>query len=406
MRRFVWLFSILVAGAGIRAARAQTSEEPTSRAPAAQASEEQNASAAPAPQPPPYTVSGYVEAFYQWNFNRPHTDITNYRAFDNRHATSTLANVALDAQWDYQDLIGRLTVQIGHTPSTYYMSEPQREGTAGANSSDASLWRYLQQAYAGYRFFDRLTVATGIFLSPTGPESLAIKDSWNWSRANLFFGLPFYHTGARASYTLTPTWTATLAAYNGWNSVVDSNREKSLAAQLTYAQPQLTASLLYFGGVERARAAPEGLPWRHMTELHATASITPRLSLMGHVNAGVERTRFGSARWAAMAAYARVQLLAPLFLAMRGDFFREHTPQNARGRASPVFWPVDWVSSLTTTLDYRPHARASFRAEFRHDRAAGPMFFGDERATSDATSMAPPTRRRQNTVTLGVTSWF
>ena len=405
MRRLQWLLTVLAASASAASTSAQAPDEQT---PAAQTPDEQTTTQAASTgvAPAPYTLSGYVEAFYQWNFNRPFNDITNYRAFDNRHSTFTLANVALDAQWDYQNLIGRLTLQIGHTPSTYYMAEPVREGSSGANASDLTLWKYLQQAYAGYRFFDRLTVATGIFLSPTGPEALAIKDSWNWSRANLFFGLPFYHTGARASYALTDAWSITLAAYNGWNSVVDNNREKSLAAQITFTRPKLAASLLYFGGVERARGALEGQPWRHMTEAHATATITSWLSLIGHVNAGVERTRFGNARWAAAAAYARAQLLPPLSLAVRGDFFREHAPQNARGRASPLFWPVARVSSLTTTLDYRPHQRVSFRAEYRHDRAADALFFAGRNDPNVEPAMALPTRRKQNTLTLGVTSWF
>ena len=48
-----------------------------------------------------------------------------------------------------------------------------------------------------------LLIEGGIFLSPVGPEGMAIKDQWNWSRSNLFFGLPFYHTGLKVSYAFT-----------------------------------------------------------------------------------------------------------------------------------------------------------------------------------------------------------
>ena len=66
----------------------------------------------------PFTLGGYAEALYQWNFNDPSNGITNFRGFDNRHNSFTLSNVALDANWDDGDLIGRLTLQVGHTPST------------------------------------------------------------------------------------------------------------------------------------------------------------------------------------------------------------------------------------------------------------------------------------------------
>jgi hypothetical protein len=355
----------------------------------------------PAQPTTPFTLGAYVEAFYQWNFNKPSNDITNYRGFDNRHNSFTLANAALDAQWDIHDVFGRLTLQIGHTPSTYYLSEPARSGTAAANASDKELWKYLQQAYAGYRFLEALAVSMGIFLSPIGAESMAIKDNWNWSRSNLFFGSPFYHTGARASYVWGDAWTFTLAAYNGWNSVVDNNVHKSIAAQATYARSRIALSLLYFGGVERPRGAPEGQPWRHLFDAHATGDVSSWLSLLAHANAGFEPNRFGSSRWAAGALYARARLVEALYLALRGDAFFEHVPAGA----SPIFWPVAWVASATATLEYRPVEHVSFRTEYRHDRAAGAMFFGGKVQTDESGAFVA-NRRDQDTITLGTTAWF
>ncbi len=59
----------------------------------------------------------------------------------------------------------------------------------------------MQQGFVGYRFpFRRgLVVQAGLFLSPIGPEGIAVRDNRNWSRSTLFFALPYYHTGARAS---------------------------------------------------------------------------------------------------------------------------------------------------------------------------------------------------------------
>jgi hypothetical protein len=126
---------------------------------------------------------------------------------------------------------------------------------------------------------------------------------------------------------------------------------------------------------------------------------------MAHGNAGYEHNRFGASRWVAGALYARAQALRPLFVALRGDAFGEQVPSNDEGTATPIFWPVRWVSSGTFTLDYRPHSNISFRAEYRHDQAAGKMFFGDA-VRSDAVGAFIPNRRSQNTVTLGATAWF
>lgn len=360
------------------------------------------------PPTSPFTLGGYAEVFYQWNFNNPSNGITNFRGFDNRHNTFTLSNVALDAQWDHDDLLGRVTLQVGHTPSTYYLSEPVAAGASGANASDAELWKYIQQAYAGYRFgFGRgLTVTAGLFLSPIGPESMAVHDSWNWSRANLFFGLPFYHTGVRATSALSDDWEVTLAGYNGWNSVVDNNDEKSLSAQLTYTQPVVALSVLYFGGVERARGAVEGRAWRHLFDAHATWNPKPWLSLLAHANGGFEPNQVGVSHWAAGALYARFRVSEPLYFAVRGDVFREHVPENATERASPMFWPAPWVSSGTATVDCRPHQRVSFRFEYRHDHAGADMYFGGAVAGDGDVAPFVANRVSQDTVTLGATTWF
>ncbi len=147
----------------------------------AQSAASPDAGTSAAPPPSPVTLSGYVEADYQWNFGAPSNGITHLRGFDNRHNTFTLANVALDAQFERADVIGRLALQVGHTPSTYYLAEPSKPGAPGTNATDAQLWKYVQQAYAGYRFgvLSGLVVTLGVFLSPIGPEGMVVRDNWN-----------------------------------------------------------------------------------------------------------------------------------------------------------------------------------------------------------------------------------
>ncbi len=182
----------------------------------------------PAP-PPPVVLSGLAEAYYQWNFGQPSNGITNGRGFDNRANTFTLSSALLDAKFDVSGIVGELGLQLGSASVTSYLAEPAQPGTAWVAPSGGELWRIIQQAHVGYRvpIGRGLLVEAGIFLSPVGPEAPVSKDNWNLSRSTLFFALPFYHTGARATYALTPHLSATAAVYNGWNTVVDNNPEKS-----------------------------------------------------------------------------------------------------------------------------------------------------------------------------------
>ena len=363
--------------------------------------------------PPKITWLGYIEGFYQYNFNRPSNGLTNYRAFDNRSNSFTLANVALGAAWEAGPVVGKLVLQVGHTPSTYYgLNEPSSPGSSGANTSNAELWKYVQEANVGWKapVGRGLLLQLGIFLSPIGPESMAIHDQWNWSRSTLFFALPYYHAGVRATYELTTEVSAAFGVYNGWNSVVDNNEDKSVSASLAYKiADRLNAQLLYFGGNERKSGAPEGPYWRHDCDAYAQLDVTKRWSVLVHGNAGFEPNRFGASSWYAGALYGRFKIADWLYVAVRGDRFWENVAVSAGSSAAPIFWPAgtSWVTSGTATLDARPRDNISIRLEYRHDQADQALYFRSNVA-GDGTGASPfvPNARSQDTLTLGATTWF
>ncbi len=363
----------------------------------------------PAPVAPSVKLDGYVEASYSRNFNEPSNGITNYRGFDNRHDTFSLSNAVLGATLDYESLSARVALQVGETPSTYYLGEPSLAGSGATPKSDAEVWKYIQQAYAGWKapVGRGLLIQAGIFLSPIGMEGIAVKDNWNWSRSNLFFGLPFYHTGLKVSYDFTDRLSGMLLVSNGWNNVTDSNDWKSISAQAIYKVPdRLTVSALYFGGPERPKGSPEGQPWRHLFDLWAQLDATPELSFAAHGDVGFERNDFGLSYWGTAALYARVRPVKWLYVAARGDSFWEHAAENALGTAGRLFWPADNVTSGTATIDVRPHSNVSFRLEYRHDQATGPMFFAGEVQGDGTTTPYVPNAQAQDTLTAGVTGWL
>ena len=359
-------------------------------------------------EPPPIakvTLAGYLETYYQLNVRSPSNHITNLRGFDNRDRTFTLSNVVLDGKGERGPLTARVILQVGSTPSTYYLAEPALPGANGANATSGELWKYVQQATLAYTA-GKAVLDAGLFPSPIGPEVLAVKDNWNWSRSNLFVGLPFYHTGARIAYPLGGGWTGMLHVYNGWNSVVDNNRYPSVALSAAYASPRVTGQLAYFGGIERATGAPEGKPWRNLLDAYATIAVTDDVSVLAQVDGGVEPNAIGTASWLAGALAGKVQLAPELYAAVRADYFREHVPQDSGVSAAPIFWPTAWLASSTATLALQPTDGLSVRLEVRHDQAKDRVFFGGEVAGDGVTTPYVPNRRAQDTVTVGAVAWF
>lgn len=362
--------------------------------------------AEPEPSSPALTVGGYLEAYYQAHFQNPSNRITNLRGFDNRSRMFTVSNVALDVKAEKGPMTARIILQVGHTPSTYYLVETVSPGSGSVNSSSSELWKYVQQATVSAKAPAELTFEAGLFPSPIGPEVFAIKDNWNWSRSNLFFGLPSYHTGARVSRPLGGNWTGTLAAYNGWNTVVDNNAYPSASISAGYSSATTTAQVLYFGGIERPTGAPEGKAWRHLLDALVQHALTAELSVMAQADAGVEPNDVGTSWWVAAALYGKLTLSPKLYAAVRGDYFHESVADDAGTTAGAIFWPAEWVASGTLTLAYQPVDTVSLRLEVRHDHAASEVFFGGAVAGDGAMTPFVFDRDMQDTATLGITAWF
>lgn len=348
------------------------------------------------------TFGGYVETYYSFNFRRPSNHITNLRGFDNREGTFTLSNVALGTKATRGPLSVEIILQVGSTPSTYYLAEPTLAGTSTVNANDGPLWKYIQKAVFAYNAPHGFVLDAGLMPSPIGCEAFAVKDNWNWSRSNLFFGLPFYHTGARVAHALSDSWTGMLHVYSGWNSVVDNNPYPSIALSANYASDAVKGQVIYMGGIERPPGAPEGNAWRNLLDAVATIDISDAVAVQGELDGGVEPNAFGTSGWFAAAAYGKVTLSDALFTALRVDYFREWVATGA----TPIVWPTEWLASITATLAYQPIDGVSLRLELRHDQAKTPVFFGGTVEGDGVTMPFVPNRRSQDTMTLGATAWF
>lgn len=387
--------------------QAPAASEPEAAAPAVEPSASSPQPPPAAPTPSPVVLSGLAEAYYQWNFGQPSNGITNGRGFDNRANTFTLSSALIDAKFDVSGFVGELGLQLGSASVTSYLAEPTQPGTAWVAPSGGDLWRIIQQAHVGYRvpLGRGLLVEAGIFLSPVGPEAPVSKDNWNLSRSTLFFALPFYHTGARATYALSSQLSATAAVYNGWNTVVDNNPEKSVSVSLAWQSEKLTASVLYFGGVERS-GSDIGRPWRHLFDAWGQWQVSERVALLGQANVGFEQTSVGLDPWVSGAVATRVKVLDWLFVSGRADVLHEGDFVNGELVAAPIFFPATTVGSLTGTLDVRPIEHVAVRVEYRRDQANAELYFSGTVAGDGTSSPFVPNRRSQDTITLAAMGWF
>jgi hypothetical protein len=358
----------------------------------------------PEPEETSFRASGYVETFYQWNFNRPSNGLSNLRGYDNRHDSITISNAVLDTGFRAHTLEARFALQWGHTPAAYYADEPALAGSEGANATGPLLWRHLQRAAVGWNATEALLFEAGLFLSPMGLDAIAVKDNWNWSRTNASTALPDYHVGLRTTWHATDELDIVAGLVNGWNRIVDDNAHKSLFLQAVLKkEKRLSATLTYFGGVERETGAPEGSPLRHAFDAFAQLDVTRWLSAALDATGGWENGRFGVHPWAGAASYLRVQPLSWLYLAPRIDSLWEGAPDGAES----ILVPARRVSSFTATADARPAKGVSVRLEYRRDHASTDLYFrGEVEGEGSEEQPFVPNASRQDSVLLGVVGWL
>lgn len=357
---------------------------------------------------PKVTPGGYVETYYAFNFGRPGNGITNFRAFDNRHATFTLSNAVLSVDAATDRFYARVALQSGGTGETYYGIEPVRPGADGAAAGGPGVFKHVQEAYVGFSLSDDAEVESGLYLSPIGPEAMAIKDTWLWSRSNLFYGLPFYHTGARLKYRPADGVTLRAGVLNGWNSVVDNNDSPSVSLKATLdLAKNVSLDAHYLGGVERNAGDPEGPAWRNLLDTYVTWKATERLEMIVNGDLGFEPNRLGLAGWAAGALFGRFRIHDRVFVAARGDLVMEKRAYDGIFTSSAMLFPTRWLSSQAVAIDVRPVRPVSVRLEYRHDASAAPLFFrGDVAGAGSTESPYVTNARKQDTITLGATAWF
>ncbi len=141
----------------------------------------------PEPEPPKVDVTGFVDVYYGYNFNKTNPA---FRTFDVQHNTFSLslAEVAFAKGVTPESRVGfRADLDFGKTADLVGAYEPEDNGQ--------EIYKHIQQAYVSL-LTGKVTWDVGKFVTPIGAEVIESQDNWNYTRSILFgYAIPFYHTG-------------------------------------------------------------------------------------------------------------------------------------------------------------------------------------------------------------------
>ncbi|WP_443937165.1 porin [Pedobacter sp. MW01-1-1] len=199
-----------------------------------------------AQEEPKIKVSGYLETYYGYDFNKPSDH--NRPSFIYSHNRTNEVNVNLGfikVAYDRGNIRANLALMAGTYPNANLSTEP-------------GVLKNVFEANAGVKLSksENLWIDAGIFSSHIGFESAISKDCWVLTRNISSENTPYYESGAKITYgTKDGKFTVVGLYLNGWQRInrQDGNNKPAGGLQLTWKPTEkITLNYSNFLGSEGA----------------------------------------------------------------------------------------------------------------------------------------------------------
>ena len=312
------------------------------------------------------SVNGYIDAGYNWANRNVEAGVQGRgvgpRVFDNQNNSFSLHQLGLTvAKQPKEGFGGLVNVTVGQDAQVIH-SFPEPSGAASGSSMFDITQGYLSYSKGS------LTMIGGKFTTLAGSEVIASPGNNNVSRSILFGAVPFTHTGVRASWAPSDTFTVYGGLNNGWDQLQDTNRQKTLelGASFNPVKP-LTMTLSAYIGNENVGAANGE---RDLLDFVLNYAVNDGLSLGAELLTFKQDIPGGtSAKYNGLALYGSSMLNAQWRASARVEYFDDkngfhfNTVDGGGGALGVKYYEG------TLTLGYLPTKDVELRTEVRADKA-------------------------------------
>ena len=270
------------------------------------------------------TISGYVDAYYEYNFNNPESGYNGGRVFDIYHNQFSLGLVQTMFTYTKGRLTGVADLTFGPNAD---LGNFGNEGTA----------KVIKQAYISYAISDKVGFTIGQYGTHIGYELIDAPLNFNYSLSYLFGNGPFYHTGAKFDFALSDKVGVMLGVVNGWDALMDFNDKKSITAQFSIAPSDAFSLYLnWIGGDEYdggSNFGEEEGSFTSLFDLTTSYQVTDAFLIglnaaYGSFKSGADAAVDGDpwsddATWGGAALYLNLATSETFGLGFRGEYFSD-----------------------------------------------------------------------------------
>lgn len=306
-----------------------------------------------AQETPKIKVSGYLEAYYGYDFNKPaDNNRPGFVYSHNRHNEVNLNLGFIKGNYDDGGIRANLAVMAGTYANANLAAEPGVlknifEANAGVKlSKTANLW-----------------IDAGIFSSHIGFESAISKDCWVLTRNIVSENTPYYESGAKLGYvTNDGKFAATVLYLNGWQRIArqEGNSQPAGGVQLTYKPTgKLTLNYSNYLGTEGKDAERVR---RFYHNFYGIVQLTDQFGLTLGFDYGSQQVAKGSSKKKEVlspVAIAQYKFADKWAVAGRYEYY-----QDKEGMIISTATPNGFrTSGYSMNIDYAPISNAVIRLE-------------------------------------------
>lgn len=300
------------------------------------------------------TISGYIEAYYSYDFNQPaNNDRPSFLYSHNRHNEFNVNLGFIKAAYTNERIRGNVALMVGTYANANLAAEP------------ATL-RNIFEANAGLKLSKtkNLWLDAGVFASHIGFESAVSKDCWTLTRSLMAENSPYYETGIKIGYTSdSGKWFVSGLVLNGWQQIrrTDSNTRLAAGTQITFKPTRKVTlnSSTYLG------SRPDNSNrTRFFHNLYGIFQFTEKLGLIADFDFGMDQRQPSSSEydsWASWATIIRYQFGSKVGIAGRIENYTDR-----KGLIISTATPNGLqTTGYSINFDYTPISNAVWRIEAR-----------------------------------------
>jgi hypothetical protein len=331
---------------------------PTPAEPAAQAPAPAAAPAAPTWSVGPMDISGLIDGYYGYNYNRP----------------STLANGQANDLYNFNDKTdqfnlseARLTLNHDPDPVGAHVDLFYGRTNTLVNGGSHDQGDYIEQAFLSLKppKAKGLELDFGKFVTSAGAEVIESKDNWNYSRSILFaWAIPYFHFGLRSSMPVSKVDTIGVQVVNGCNNVTASNGGVTIGLTNALVKPKYTWNVNYYTGPSNVNTQSG---YRNLIDTTLLLTPSPKLSAYINYDYGQNRNHFDTGEgidtslnhWQGVAFAARGQATGTSAFSGRYEYFNDPNGYSTGA--------IQHVQEFTGTYEYKWAEGLLSRIEIRKD---------------------------------------